>query len=1596
MAAGVDDVFATAVSARAAFLDAVTTAKPTGARRKVHSGPLPGRLSRYRRRMLTAQTTRSDASSGADVDTNALSPVHDVGTATSLRCFPGAGPMRSSGSITASGRRLIRSAAVPCAVVAALVLLSSSSATAAAVDVPAVLQPWVPWVLHGHEAARCPQSSATNTRTCEWPGPLVLDVNEKAGTFEQRWSVLVPARVRLPGSADRWPQAVTVDGKRAVVLDDGGPTIELAAGEHVVAGRFAWDAQPEKVSIPPSTALLSLRVRGREVLFPRREGSDVYVDREQEQGGAREADSLDVAVFRKVTDDLPLLVETRLVLDVAGKAREVVVPQALLDGFEPSFVAGPVPVRVEGTRLRAQVRPGSHTITVIGRSVRPDAPLLAPPAFDDGPPEEIWVYEARPSLRIAHVEGVASVAADQTRLPAEWRSLPAWRLLPGEQMKLVQDRRGDVDTTPSQLTLERTLWLDFDGGGFTAHDKVRGPFRGDRLEMGPSTTLGHAVVSGKDAFITSLSGGAPGVEVRSRSVDVVADSRIVGRGDLPAVSWAHDFERARISLHLPPGYSVVSASGVDDVSDAWVKRWSLYEIFLVVVLSAAILRLWGPLFAAIAACGFTLSFQETGAPVVGWVLVVILAGIHHALAAALPAHARHAAMRGLGALRIVVAVVVALQTLSFSIGQVRVGMYPVLAQPWQRVGDGAPAHNLDARKGDNANFAQAEVMPSAAMAPPPPPAPPGEIDDEGGIDLGQLAGRSLATGGGNQAYEQRPTKKALKQMAMVDPDAVLQTGPGLPRWAFSSVQLSFSGPVRADQTISLWLLSPTQNLLLALLRVALLALLVLAALGFPGHRWPAVLVGPFRKAGALWANVLVVVIVVVGAGGTAHAQVPDAAALDELRTRLLAPPPCGDACLEVASMSGEATPQSLRLSFEVHAGADVVFPVPADDGQWTPRQVLVDGRAGDVVRTAQGVVVRVVSGVHDVVLEGPLPQRPTVQIALPRPPRRGALRAVGWTVDGLHDDGAVDGNLQLSRIVDDSSEQNPEKAAELPPSVLPPFLLVERTVQLGLVFEVETRVVRLSPTGTPIVVDVPLLPGESVTTDGVRAETKDGRGVVKVNLGPTDSETSWHSTLAQASTLSLQAPRDVPWLESWVVQESPLWHVTKDGIPSIHDADDAQRATTTWRPWPGEALTLTLVRPSGIAGQTLTIDAVSVSSTPGLRSTDVRLALDVRTSRGAQHPIRLPAGGELIASTLSGKATPLRADNGVVVVPLSPGAQRVELSVRLSDGVGFSTKAPVFDVGGEAVNIETLLKLPEDRWVLFCAGPRTGPAVLFWSFLVVIVVVATGLGRVPSSPLRVHEWVLLSLGMTQVNLAIAAFVAGWLLILGARREARFSEPGRIHNALFDLFQAVVVFSTFVGLVGLVDAIQGGLLGAPDMQVTGNGSSGNELRWFSDRSDASTPEATAWSVPLWTYRAVMLAWSLWLVRALLRWLRDGFAAFGAGGFFRDPFPAAPATRASATSATTSATSAASAAAPTSAAPSTLVVPEAPAGAPTSAAAVSNTVAAPPSTSMPETSAPPTTPSSAADVSAEAPTSTTSTTSTTTETTAETTAKDERAG
>jgi hypothetical protein len=217
--------------------------------------------------------------------------------------------------------------------------------------------------------------------------------------------------------------------------------------------------------------------------------------------------------------------------------------------------------------------------------------------------------------------------------------------------------------------------------------------------------------------------------------------------------------------------------------------------------------------------------------------------------------------------------------------------------------------------------------------------------------------------------------------------------------------------------------------------------------------------------------------------------------------------------------------------------------------------------------------------------------------------------------------------------------------------------------------------------------------------------------------------------------------------------------------------------------------------------------------------------------------------------------------------------------------MGVLFRTPSVDLGAASVNANTTITMPPERWVLALRGPHLGPVVLFWSLLAVVLAVAGAIGAMRRTPLGIWQWMLLSVGLSQVHVVAAACVVGWLHLLAWREK---TDLGR---TAFNLRQLAIVFGTGVAFVVLLAAVHQGLLGYPDMQVSGNHSSATDLNWFTDRSEPVLASPLVVSAPMFVYRVAMLAWALWLALSVVRWLRWGFGAFASGGFWRRrPAPA----------------------------------------------------------------------------------------------------------
>lgn len=1393
---------------------------------------------------------------------------------------------------------------------------------------PADLAAWQKWVLYGHEEQYlCPEAGDGRFR-CAWPVSLELDMNEHGGRFSQTFELKKEGAFPLPGGPGAWPVEVTHQaGQPLAVLGRDRPRVWLPAGRYTLNGAFQWNRLPETIDLPLGF-VLDLKVDGQPLDFPALEVDynrgqtrlwlKSRIEETPTQETAGQADSLTVTVSRLIQDSQPMMIKSRFRLAVSGQAREVMLNQVLLPDTRATYLASPLPAQLTGQGLRVRVKPGIHEIILDSRSLG-RAENLGPVAESAESPE-YWAYQAQPQLRLAEVAGAPQIDASQADIYPPWRGMPVYLMEPGRSLTFSTIRRGDPEPPPDQLNLARECWLDYDGGGLSCRDRLTGTLnRQWHLNTSEPFVLAQASLAGAPQVITwqtdSQGRQAPGLQLRNGRVDLTADLRIDNfNGTLPASGWDHKLETGGQRLNLPPGYRLLHASGADvrqtfryggGAAGTWTGAWGTLDFFLILIITIAVWKLYGPGWAFLALPAMILCYHEPWAPRMVFLHLLACA----ALLRLLPDKGKARFLMRLWFFGAALALVVF--TSMFMINQVRVTLYPQVENPNQRYNDrwdiARPQQyygdyesrvyddDIVMHKAQTLSVEEAAPMPEtiqnamsgmADMAMQQPAEPPrGRVKSS--MPMAKPA-PSPARGG--DMYANRMVR--LSQA----PDAKVQNNAPRPAWNWRTVQLNYNSSVTADQEVSLYFITPLAGRILGLTRIALMSIFALmmlgAAAGFRLHRGGF---GPL-KAGAAALFLLSLAGPMAAPALAGDPAYPSREMLDTFRARLLEKKPVPEPGLPELAIYLDG--EKLTMAFKVEANREAIVPLPTLDRDiFRPTRLALGNETELPLLEEKGQwLVLVPEGQFRLVLEGRL-KKPSAafqafQINFPnsaRPQKTVIRRSDGWRVEGIEPDGQLRGGGLYVAATDEVSPTDDEAAPEDESTsvTLSPFFLVQRTISLGLEWQVHTTVRRITPAGAPVSLKLPLLAGENPVSGDIRQEN----GQATLNFGPQVEELSWDSRLKISEKMTLTAG-DGPWTESWSLDVSPIWRVTNEGLIPIHNTNNGFWQPQ-WRPWPGEKLTLAVDRPQPVPGQYLVVDRAGLSLTAGENNRLAGLVFLVRTSQGGPYSFRLPQGAEVREFKVDGRTVPLApslAEGGgeaaktggpLLTASLTSGEHEIEVSWLDDLPLGPVATTPLLDLGVPTANITVTQTLPEDRWIIWAWGPRQGPAVMFWPLLAVVLLAGYVLRRYTSPPLSWGAWFLLGIGLIQLDIFGAMIVAGWLLAL----DRRLNKPVSPSVFWFNAGQIILVVWTAAALALIYKGIEYGLLRNPDMLIEGGGSYGQYLSWFTDRAGGPWPKAGVLSVSVWFYKALMLAWSLWLAVSLVKWLRWGWQAFSSGSLWK---------------------------------------------------------------------------------------------------------------
>jgi len=1347
-------------------------------------------------------------------------------------------------------------------------MLANASSTQ---NIPDPLKPWTDWVLDENDIETCPYFYNSENKACIWPSTLRLNLNNKGGTFTQQWHIYAKeSQVQLPGDKNHWPLNVSSNNKALLVSDINGiPHLTLTRGKHTITGSFKWGELPKTLGMTPQLGLLKLSINNKNILQPKFNQRNTLWLSQDTQKQSSEDNLLDLQVFRRINDNHPIRVETIVKIRASGKQRNIELSPVMLDGFIPINIESPLPARIDGEKLTVQLRPGEWQIKIGSRVSDNISEFALPASKSPWPQEEIWVFSGDNNMRQVEISGASSIDPSQTGLPKNWLSLPAYLMKPNQTLKLKTIVRGKSNKSNEKLSLRRQMWLDSNGNGYTIKDQLSGNTELTRLNVLSNIKLGNVSIDNQPQLITSLNDtDAAGVEIRQHNINLKSESRYdSSQTQIPVSGWKTNLHLVTTDLHLPAGWRLFFANGTDNLPKSWVSQWSLLDLFIVLVITFACGKVFNKLWGGIALVSLVLTWHETNAPTYIWLLLLITI----ALIKYMPDSKFKKLSSGAF---ISLVLILGLFLFNYTVETLRYSFFPQLENTIRTNNNVYKPDNFD-----NQMTSNAPVVTSSK----------------------ERVQRSIKDYSKDLASSSR-RKVNPKNLQVLDPNSKIQTGPGLPTWSnYQPIRLHWSGPVKAEQMSRLILIPP---LLTAVIRITGIILLLLLTSRFvisfmqqksDDFKLP-------NKLNSFYGLSSVVTLCIVSSligmtysqpgmakentvnniYGEAQQTIPRQDILDELKVRLkrdkiYEPPTCLPNCAHIESMNVEIDNNIMVLRLRAHASTETTIPLPGSSKSWLPESVVVNNNINTPLQrnSKEQLWANVPKGLNTIVLRGPISQGSSILLPLPLQPRyvTTKINAEKWTIDGINNDGKPSQQLQLTRIT-----KNTNNTSDWQTQSLAPFVMVDRYFELGLDWQVITTIQRISNNGIPINIDVDLLEGEQPISE--QLTIKDRK--VSVKLDARQNTFSWASRYPVNEQITLVANQQKNYLETWRFNPNAIWHWQAEGIPVNLQQQYNGISIPVWRPWPKEVLKINVSRPKGTDGQTVTILNSQLNTSIAKRAKEFDFSFTALSSRGTQHEISLPKGADIQKITIDKIEQSIQQSNNKLMLTLKPGKQNVHVQWREDTVLSTLYKSPLVDLKLNSVNAKMQIKVPRDRWLLWTYGPTIGPAVLFWGVIIALFILAFILGQSGITPLKTYQWALLALGLSQTSpLLIFIFIA-WLAFIKIRANLK-SESWS--DQKFNSMQVVFALLTVTALIILGASVANGLLGNPSMIIKGNGSYSYLLNWYQDRASNNLPQAGFFSMPMWVYRMLMLAWALWLATSVIKWLQMAWQSFNVGGLWR---------------------------------------------------------------------------------------------------------------
>lgn len=474
--------------------------------------------------------------------------------------------------------------------------------------IPPEVAKWVPWVQKDNINKDCPETNCVflpQLRLSQNQQDLLIDLNG-ISFHQDTWIKLPYSNTNM--NVQFWPTSITVNGQKGIVQQkDNIPYVKLPKDNVKIQLTYNKDNFLAQSNIILPYAPVSFFNTSSVSLSLNKATLILNKDKQNTDTTNSEKPEVNILVYRRLKDNMPLLLTTKIKIDYSGRPDEIKLGAILPKGFLLQNAQSDLKVYYKEGSYWVSAVPGSHFIE-LNAFIPEDINYIETAGLVENIKDEIWSFEANPNLRKVQLEAAIPVDSKQAAVPEEWQAFPAWQVK--DKLAIKTERRGGVFETPIKGLTTKHSWYGLDGDILQTRDEMLllnndNPFikfmtNNLKIESVKLNDENQLIVT-KDSHPTILlPKGENKLQVFSHSMIGSAIPSAVAQAEIEVNQW---------DLNLAPRYRLLMVKNAT-VRGSWIDAWSLYSIFFLCLLTIVCWKLLGKRVALLAAL-YVIVFQTT-------------------------------------------------------------------------------------------------------------------------------------------------------------------------------------------------------------------------------------------------------------------------------------------------------------------------------------------------------------------------------------------------------------------------------------------------------------------------------------------------------------------------------------------------------------------------------------------------------------------------------------------------------------------------------------------------------------------------------------------------------------------------------------------------------------------------------------------------------------------------------------------------------------------------------------------------------------------------------------------------------------------------